>query len=121
MLEIDDYFERILPKYRRHLESARVSVIDARVLDHQIPGGMMSQPRLSSCEKRTRLDRLDEVLAEIPRTRRDLGYPPLVTPLSQMTGAQAVNNVLFGRYAMVTGAVQDYVAGQVRRSAGRNR
>ena len=111
VLEIDDYFERILPKYRRHLESARVSVIDARVLDHQIPGGMMSN-LASQLREADSLDRLDEVLAEIPRTRRDLGYPPLVTPLSQMTGAQAVNNVLFGRYAMVTGAVQDYVAGK---------
>ena len=111
VLEIDDYFERILPKYRRHLESARVSVIDARVLDHQIPGGMMSN-LASQLREADSLDRLDEVLTEIPRTRRDLGYPPLVTPLSQMTGAQAVNNVLFGRYAMVTGAVQDYVAGK---------
>ena len=111
VLEIDDYFERTLPKYQRYLESARVSVIDARVLDHQIPGGMMSN-LASQLREANSLDRLDEVLAEIPRTRRDLGYPPLVTPLSQMTGAQAVNNVLFGRYAMVTGAVQDYVAGK---------
>lgn len=111
VLEIDDYFERILPKYRQHLESARVSVIDARVLDHQIPGGMMSN-LASQLREAGSLDRLDEVLEEIPRTRKDLGYPPLVTPLSQMTGAQAVNNVLFGRYAMVTGAVKDYVAGK---------
>lgn len=111
VLEIDDYFERILPKYRHHLESARVSVIDARVLDHQIPGGMMSN-LASQLREADSLDRLDEVLEEIPRTRKDLGYPPLVTPLSQMTGAQAVNNVLFGRYAMVTGAVKDYVAGK---------
>ena len=112
VLEIDDYFERMLPKkYQRHLESARVSVIDARVLDHQIPGGMMSN-LASQLREADSLDRLDEVLAEIPRTRKDLGYPPLVTPLSQMTGAQAVNNVLFGRYAMVTGAVRDYVAGK---------
>ena len=111
VLEIDDYFEGVLPKYQRHLESARVSVIDARVLDHQIPGGMMSN-LASQLREADSLDRLDEVLEEIPRTRRDLGYPPLVTPLSQMTGAQAVNNVLFGRYAMITGAAQDYVAGK---------
>ena len=111
VMEIDDYFEGILPKYRRHLESARVSVIDARVLDHQIPGGMMSN-LASQLREADSIDRLDEVLEEIPRTRRDLGYPPLVTPLSQMTGAQAVNNVLFGRYAMITGAVRDYVAGK---------
>ncbi len=111
VLEIDDYFERVLPKYRRHFESSRMSVIDARVLDHQIPGGMMSNLS-SQLREADSIDRLDEVLQEIPRTRRDLGYPPLVTPLSQMTGAQAVNNVLFGRYTMVTGAVQDYVAGK---------
>ena len=111
VLEIDDYFERVLPKYRRHLESARISVIDARVLDHQIPGGMMSN-LASQLREADSLDRLGDVLEEIPRTRKDLGYPPLVTPLSQMTGAQAVNNVLFGRYAMVTGAVKDYAAGK---------
>ena len=111
VLEIDDYFESILPKYQRHLDSARFSVIDARVLDHQIPGGMMSN-LASQLRDADSLDRLSEVLEEIPRTRKDLGYPPLVTPLSQMTGAQAVNNVLFGRYAMITGAVKDYVEGK---------
>lgn len=111
VLEIDDYFESVLPKYQRYLESARVSVIDARVLDHQIPGGMMSN-LASQLREADSIDRLDEVLEEIPRARQDLGYPPLVTPLSQMTGAQAVNNVLFGRYAMITGAVKDYVAGK---------
>ena len=111
VLEIDDYFESILPKYQRHLESSRVSVIDARVLDHQIPGGMMSN-LASQLREADSIDKLSDVLEEIPRTRKDLGYPPLVTPLSQMTGAQAVNNVLFGRYKMITGAVQDYVAGK---------
>ena len=111
VLEIDDYFESILPKYQRHLESSRISVIDARVLDHQIPGGMMSN-LASQLREADSIDRLGEVLEEIPRTRKDLGYPPLVTPLSQMTGAQAVNNVLFGRYKMITGAVKDYVEGK---------
>ena len=111
VLQIDDYFESVLPKYRRELQSARVAVIDARTLDHQIPGGMMSN-LASQLREADAIDRLDEVLAEIPRTRRDMGYPPLVTPLSQMTGSQAVNNVLFGRYGMVTGPVRDYVAGK---------
>ncbi len=111
VLEIDDYFEGVLPKYRRELQSARVAVIDARTLDHQIPGGMMSN-LVSQLREADAIDRLDEVLTEIPRTRRDMGYPPLVTPLSQMTGSQAVNNVLFGRYGMVTGPVRDYVAGK---------
>ncbi|MCY3542824.1 MAG: pyruvate carboxylase subunit B [Chloroflexi bacterium] len=111
VLKIDDYFESVLPKYRRELQSARVAVIDARTLDHQIPGGMMSN-LVSQLREADAIDRLDEVLTEIPRTRRDMGYPPLVTPLSQMTGSQAVNNVLFGRYGMVTGPVRDYVAGK---------
>ena len=110
ILEIGDYFEGVLPKYRQYLETPRTAVIDARVLNHQIPGGMMSN-LVSQLREAGALDRLDEVLAEIPLTRKDLGYPPLVTPMSQMTGAQAVNNVLFGRYAMVTGAVREYAAG----------
>lgn len=110
ILEIGDYFEGVLPKYRQYLETPRTAVIDARVLNHQIPGGMMSN-LVSQLREAGALDRLDEVLAEIPRTRKDLGYPPLVTPMSQMTGAQAVNNVLFGRYAMITGAVREYAAG----------
>ena len=110
ILEIGDYFEGVLPKYRQYLETPRTAVIDARVLNHQIPGGMMSN-LVSQLREAGALDRLDEVLSEIPRTRKDLGYPPLVTPMSQMTGAQAVNNVLFGRYAMITGAVREYAAG----------
>ncbi len=110
ILEIGDYFEGVLPKYRQYLETPRTAVIDARVLNHQIPGGMMSN-LVSQLREAGALDRLDEVLAEIPRTRKDLGYPPLVTPMSQMTGAQAVNNVLFGRYAMITGAVREYAVG----------
>jgi len=110
ILEIGDYFEGVLPKYRQYLETPRTAVIDARVLNHQIPGGMMSN-LVSQLREAGALDRLDEVLAEIPRTRKDLGYPPLVTPMSQMTGAQAVNNVLFGRYVMITGAVREYAAG----------
>ena len=110
ILEIGDYFEGVLPKYRQYLESPRTAVIDTRTLIHQIPGGMMSN-LVSQLREADAIDRLDDVLAEIPRTRKDLGYPPLVTPMSQMTGAQAANNVLFGRYEMITGAVREYVAG----------
>ena len=110
ILEIGDYFEGVLPKYRQYLESPRTAVIDTRTLIHQIPGGMMSN-LVSQLREADAIDKLDDVLAEIPRTRKDLGYPPLVTPMSQMTGAQAANNVLFGRYEMITGAVREYVAG----------
>ena len=110
MLELGDYLESILPKYRAHLESPRTAVIDARVLSHQVPGGMVSN-LTSQLREADALDRLTEVLEEIPRTRKDLGYPPLVTPMSQMVGSQAVSNVLFGRYKMVSGPVKDYVYG----------
>ncbi|MCI0822410.1 MAG: pyruvate carboxylase subunit B [Chloroflexi bacterium] len=110
LLELGDKLEKVLPKYKSYLETPRSAVIDARVLKHQIPGGMASN-LVSQLREADAIDRLDEVLEEISRTRKDLGYPPLVTPMSQMTGSQAVNNVLFGRYKMITGPVRDYVAG----------
>jgi len=110
ILEIGDKLEKVLPKYRSYLERPRSAVIDARVLKHQIPGGMSSN-LVSQLREAGAIDRLDEVLEEITRTRKDLGYPPLVTPMSQMIGSQAVNNVLFGHYEMITGPVRDYVAG----------
>ena len=110
LLEMGDHLESVLPKYREHLESPKTAVIDAKVLSHQIPGGMASN-LTSQLRQAGAIDRLDEVLEEIPRTRRELGYPPLVTPLSQMVGTQAVMNVLFGRYKMVSDEIRDYVYG----------
>ena len=110
LLHIGDYLESMLPKYREHMESPRTAVIDARVLSHQIPGGMASN-LVSQLRDADALDRLNEVLAEIPRTRKELGYPPLVTPMSQMVGSQSVSNVLFGRYKMVSDQVRDYMFG----------
>ena len=110
LLRMSDYLESILPKYREHMESPRAAVIDVKVLSHQIPGGMASN-LISQLREAGALDRLDEVLQEIPRTRQELGYPPLVTPMSQIVGSQSVSNVLFGRYQMVSGQVRDYVYG----------
>jgi len=110
LIELGNKLESVLPAYREHLESPRAAVIDARVLSHQVPGGMVSN-LASQLREADAIDRLDEVLAEIPRTRKDLGYPPLVTPTSQMVGSQAVSNVLFGRYKMVSGPIKDYVYG----------
>ncbi len=110
LIEMGDYLESVLPKYREHMESPRAAVIDAKVLSHQIPGGMASN-MISQLREAGALDKLDEVLREIPRTRQELGYPPLVTPMSQMIGSQSVSNVLFGRYKMVSGQVKDYVYG----------
>ena len=111
LLRLGDRLEEVLPKYRADMESPRAAVIDAKVLSHQIPGGMASN-LVSQLREAGALERLDEVLEEIPRTRRELGYPPLVTPMSQMVGSQSVSNVLFGRYEMVSAQIRDYVNGQ---------
>ena len=86
--------------------------VDPSVLSSQIPGGMMSN-FLSQLKAANALDRIDEVLAEVPRVRKDMGYPPLVTPSSQIVGSQALMNILAGgRYKMVTNEVKAYFQGQ---------
>ena len=110
LLEIGDQLEAVLPKYAEHMQPTRAAVIDPGVLKHQIPGGMASN-LVSQLREADAADRLGDVLDEIPRTRADLGYPPLVTPMSQMVGAQAVSNVLFGRYVAVSEPVKEYVSG----------
>ena len=81
--------EQIAPKYRDFLDTSRMSVIDTGVLIHQIPGGMTTT-LVSQLKQANALDRLDEVRAETAKTRAELGYPPLVTPTSQIVGVQAV-------------------------------
>jgi pyruvate carboxylase subunit B len=115
LLGLGDRLEAILPKYADLMKRPRAAVIDAKVLSHQIPGGMTSN-LISQLREAEALDRLDEVLADITRTRAEMGYPPLVTPMSQMVGSQAVSNVLFGRYKMVSKTVSDYAFGLYGRS-----
>jgi len=110
LLELGDYIESIAPKYRDYLAKHRMSVIDTGVLAHQVPGGMISN-LVSQLKEAKALDRLPEVYREVAVTRRELGMPPLVTPTSQIVGVQAVLNVLFGRYKMVTNEVKDLVFG----------
>nr|MQY55726.1 pyruvate carboxylase subunit B [Dehalococcoidia bacterium] len=110
LLKLDEYFESIAPKYRDFLARTRMSVIDTGVLWHQIPGGMFSN-MVAQLKEADALHRLPEVYAELPQTRRELGYPPLVTPTSQIVGTQAINNVLFGRYKVISQQVKDYVYG----------
>jgi len=110
LLKLGEYFESIGPKYRDFLDTTKMSVIDTRVLRHQIPGGMFTN-MVAQLREANALDRLSEVYAELPRTRRELGYPPLVTPTSQIVGTQAINNVLFGRYKVISEQVKDYVYG----------
>jgi len=86
--------------------------VDSNVLLYQLPGGMISN-LVSQLMEQDALNRLDDVFAEVPRVRKDLGYPPLVTPTSQIVGTQAVLNVLVNgpRYTNVTKEVKDYVRG----------
>ena len=106
---INKYFTDLTPKRAkgRGFEPA----IDAEILVHQIPGGMISNFR-SQLEQQDALDKLNEALDEVSNVRKDLGYPPLVTPTSQIVGTQAVMNVLSGeRYKLVPDEVKKYVKG----------
>ncbi|MCA1915755.1 pyruvate/oxaloacetate carboxyltransferase, partial [Methanospirillum hungatei] len=92
--------------------------VDSDVLIYQLPGGMITN-LVSQLQDQDALDKMEAVLDEIPRVRQDLGYPPLVTPTSQIVGTQAVFNVLTGgRYKTISNEVKDYVKGQYGRSPG---
>jgi len=110
LLTLGNHLETIAPKYRDHMATNRMAVIDTGVLAHQVPGGMISN-LISQLKEANALDRLPEVHAEIPITRKELGTPPLVTPTSQIVGVQAVLNVLVGKYKMITTQVKDLVYG----------
>ena len=107
--EIADYFKEIRKKYHQ-FESA-YSGVDTDVLTSHVPGGMMSN-LAHQLKEQGALDSIDEVFQEIPRVRKDLGYPPLVTPTSQIVGTQAVVNVVTGkRYKTITNEVKRYLQG----------
>ena len=115
LAEINAYFKGVKAK-RQPDSSAKVEPVDAGVLVHAIPGGMISNLR-SQLAQQDALDRLPEVLEELPKTRADMGYPPLVTPTSQIVGVQSVLNVLSGkRYSMVTDETKRYAAGYYGRT-----
>ncbi len=111
LLRIAEYFFKVRKKYAEYDYIYKGPIVDSRVIIHQIPGGMLSN-LVSQLEQYNALDKLEEVLEEVPRVREDLGWPPLVTPLSQIVGTQAVLNVLLGqRYKVVIKEVKDYVKG----------
>ena len=110
MVEIGNNLEVIAPKYRQFLDTTRMAVIDAGVLLHQVPGGMQTN-LVANLREQNALHRINEVYDELPQTRKELGYPPLVTPTSQIVGIQAVMNVLLGRYKMITNEIKDYCYG----------
>lgn len=107
--EVNDYFAQVRKKYHRF--ESEFTGVDTRVHVFQVPGGMISN-LANQLQERNALDRINEVYAEIPRVRKDLGYPPLVTPTSQIVGTQAVLNVLTGkRYETITNEVKRYLQG----------
>jgi pyruvate carboxylase subunit B len=107
--EIADYFREVRKKY--HQFESEFTREDVSVQVSQVPGGMMSN-LANQLKEQNALDRIREVFTEIPRVRADLGYPPLVTPTSQIVGTQAVLNVLTGeRYKSITNEVKRYLAG----------
>jgi pyruvate carboxylase subunit B len=112
--EITAYFREVRRKYWQF--ESEFTGVDTRVLVNQVPGGMISNLS-NQLKEQGALNRMDEVLAEIPRVREDLGYPPLVTPTSQIVGTQAVLNVMTGaRYKSVTNEVKNYLLGQYGKS-----
>ncbi len=111
--EIAAYFRELREKYYDPLKliDPKAERVDASIIVHQIPGGMFSN-LLEQLREQKALDRLNEVLEEVPRVRKELGYPPLVTPTSQLVGIQAVFNVISGkRYSIVPKEIKDYVKG----------
>ncbi len=110
-----EHFQKVRDRYM-HILNPRSERVDTRILQHQIPGGMLSN-LLSQLEMQGASDKFDEVLEETARVRKDLGYPPLVTPTSQIVGTQAVFNVVAGeRYKIVSEEVKDYVRGKYGRA-----
>ena len=117
LYEIGESFAALSEKYKSLLtpEATRPNV---NVLLHQIPGGMLSN-LVSQLREQSALDKLGKVLEEVPRVREDMGYPPLVTPTSQMVGTQAVLNILSGgRYLKVNKEIKDYLLGYYGRPPG---
>jgi len=91
--------------------------VETEIFDSQIPGGMISNME-SQLKQQGAGDRMDDVLAEVPRVRKDAGYPPLVTPSSQIVGTQAVFNVMMGRYKVLTGEFADLMLGYYGHTIG---
>jgi pyruvate/oxaloacetate carboxyltransferase len=109
LAEIAGYFANVRKKYARFESGMKTA--DVRVLQFQIPGGMLSN-LVSQLRGQNAEDKYEEVLAEVPRVRKELGYPPLVTPSSQIVGTQATLNVVLGeRYKIIPEEVRQYIRG----------
>ena len=117
---INDFFKPVKDKFLKNGKlNPYVLGTDTNALNYQIPGGMLSN-LVSQLTQMNQLDKLDKVLLETPKVREDLGYPPLVTPMSQMVGVQATTNVLTGeRYKNVSKEVVSYLRGEYGRAPGK--
>jgi pyruvate carboxylase subunit B len=113
---ITEHFRTVRRKYRQF--ESDFTGVDAEILTSQIPGGMLSNLAAQLTEQNA-LDRMKEVLDEVPRVRKEMGYPPLVTPTSQIVGTQATLNVLTGeRYKVITTETKNYFLGLYGRAPG---
>lgn len=117
--EINDFFKPIKSEF---LKSGQLNPVvlstDTDALNYQVPGGMLSN-LVAQLTAQNKMDKFPEVLAETPRVRKDLGYPPLVTPMSQMVGVQATANVLAGeRYKNISKEVKAYIRGEYGKAPG---
>ncbi len=108
VLRVKDHFNKVRPRYAEFLSN--ITGVDTEIFTSQIPGGMISNME-SQLRQQGAADRMREVLEEVPRVRKDAGYPPLVTPTSQIVGSQAVFNVLMGKYKVVTAEFADLMLG----------
>ena len=116
LFEIADYWEEV--RKRKGFKRGISTLSHMRVYSHQVPGGMMSN-LVSQLEIQKATDRMDDVLREIPRVRAEVGYPPLVTPMSQIVGTQSVFNVLTGkRWSVISKEMKDYIAGYYGKAPG---
>jgi len=113
--KIRAHFEIIRPRYKEFLSN--ITGVDTAIFESQIPGGMISNME-SQLKQQGAADKMDEVLAEVPRVRKDSGYPPLVTPTSQIVGTQAVFNVMMGKYKVLTGEFADLMLGYYGETIG---
>ncbi len=114
--DIADYFRNVRKKYKRF--ESEYTAINTKTLVVQIPGGMISN-LAHQLKEQNAIDKMNDVLEEIPRVRKDMGYPPLVTPTSQVVGTQATLNVLMGeRYKVITSETRNYFKGLYGRPPG---
>lgn len=115
LLKLKRYFKTVRPRYMEFVSD--ITGVETEIFESQIPGGMLSNME-SQLKQQKAADKVDQVLAEVPKVRKASGYPPLVTPTSQIVGTQAVFNVLMGPYKVMTGEFADLMLGYYGKTIG---